>query len=72
VTLEETASGDLLKRAREARKRAEAMQAGWMKELLEHIAQEYERAAERVAILTGYNSSGNGAAPGSKTSLFAI
>jgi hypothetical protein len=72
VTLDETAYGDLLRRASEARERAEAMPAAWMKELLEHIAQEYERAAERAAILAAQIPSGKGAARGSKTSLFAI
>ncbi len=43
-----------------------------MKELLEHIAQEYERAAERAAILSGENVPENPAPASSKTSLFAI
>jgi len=69
--LEERASGDLLKRAQEARKSAEAIDDRWMKELLEHIAQEYERAAERAATLSGESGTGQ-PPPSSKTSLFAI
>ena len=51
---------------------AEALGDPWMKELLEHIAQEYERAAERAAILSGEIASGDLAPAPSKTSLFAI
>jgi len=69
--LEERASGDLLKRAQEARKSAESIDDRWMKELLEHIAQEYERAAQRVAILSGESGAGE-PPPSSESSLFAI
>lgn len=72
VTLAETSSGDLLKRARDVRERAEAIEDGWMKELLEHIAQEYERASERAALLTRKQAEGEQAAAPSKTTLFAI
>ena len=71
MSSKKNASTDLLKRAQDARKRADAIGDPWMKELLEHVAQEYERAAERAAILAGEDVSGP--APGtSKTSLFAI
>jgi hypothetical protein len=63
---------DLLKRAQDARKSAEAIDDAWMKELLEHVAQEYERAAERATILAREEVSENPAPGPSKTSLFAI
>jgi hypothetical protein len=64
-------SENLLQRARKARELAKAMNSQWMRELLEHIAQEYERAAERAAIISA-NGPRQRVAASSKTSLFGI
>jgi hypothetical protein len=64
-------SENLLQRARKARELAKAMNSQWMRELLEHIAQEYERAAERAAIISA-NRPRQRVAASSKTSLFGI
>jgi hypothetical protein len=64
-------SENLLQRARKARELARAMNSQWMRELLEHIAQEYERTAERAAIICA-NGPWQPVAASSKTSLFGI
>ena len=72
MNLKEGTSIDLPRRARDARTAAEAADLPWMKELLEHIAAEYERAAERLAQLLEEDGAGMPAAVAIETSLFGI
>lgn len=69
VSVSENASSDLLRKAGEARKSANAAEDHWVKELLEHIAQEYERAAHRVSTLSGEKGDDE---PRPETSIFSI
>jgi hypothetical protein len=70
VSSKQNTANDLLKRARETRASADAIDDVWMKELMVHIAEEYERAAERITLLGSESAAGHPALE--KTSLFSI